>query len=137
MLDVSQLIIYYILSDLKFVFLEESLQRSKNFILLMPNNYLILVALHIRLSTHFDLTRLVDIFAYESPVPELSQFNKVGLRSKNLENLQVTVGCVNPSIVVYNFHSLLNYNRFFVFITGGSYKSSLVYSISDLFFAAN
>jgi NADH:ubiquinone oxidoreductase subunit C len=72
----------------------------------------------------------VDIFSYEVP-------------SVNLSLPQGSLSTADTSLLVYNYHSLLTQDRFFVFThSGSSYNSfsasrSTVQSIAELFSAAN
>lgn len=80
-----------------------------------------------RLSSAFHSTQLVDIFAYEMPT----------YPSDNL----VPSDKSSASVVVYNFHSLVSQDRFFLFFQpglshSGHYLSQLS-SITELFSAAN
>lgn len=87
------------------------------------------LSLHIKLSSLFYSTQLVDIFAYELPL--------------NSNSANATTN--NNSILVYNFHSLHTQQRFFFFVLNGSFgsvnKKTIKFfnniSISELFLNAN
>ena len=97
-------------------------------------------AIHIKFSTLFTQTQLCDIFSYEIPNKSLEtgSLKRDFFDSKKLNTF-------NKPVVVYNFHSLLSQNRFFLFVHNStqfvksnniSFNSS-VESVSELFFAAN
>jgi NADH:ubiquinone oxidoreductase subunit C len=85
---------------------------------------------HFRLSTLFYSTQLVDIFSYEVPAS-----------NNNLP--QHALSTADSSLLVYNYHSLVTQDRFFLFThCGSNYNSSsssrsTVQSVTELFSAAN
>lgn len=116
------------------VFLKYLHRNDKNLNLYITENNLYYLALHIKLSSLFYSTQLVDIFAYEVPV------------SKNYNETENSkIADLSTSIVVYNFHSIAFHQRFFIFTSLNS-KSSLkrnnsswtsLKSITELFLNAN
>lgn len=80
--------------------------------------------MHLRFSSMFYSTQLVDIFSYE--VPNIS---------KDFYSLN------NNSIIVYNFNSIFNQDRYFFFCSNTKKVDSLqqqsISSISEIFMAAN
>lgn len=120
------------------VFLKYLHKSDKNTIIYITPNTAYYTFLHIKLSSFFYSTQLIDIFAYELPI------NK-----NDLPNFEVTSNIVIPAqsstIVVYNFHSLLTQQRFFFFINTSSKpliaKKNLntfsITSLSELFMNAN
>jgi hypothetical protein len=100
--------------------------------MVVSNNLIYYISLHLRFSTLFYSTQLVDIFAYEI----LTHKAKSSLKKSN------------NSVLVYNFHNL-NFNTKFFFFTKIpssvlSYNNfcknddlALTFSITELFFAAN
>lgn len=104
------------------------------------------MATHFKLSTSFYSLQLADILSYEVPTPRLN--TKTELGSCRLSH-DVTVPHQTLSITVYNFHSLLNQTRLFLFISDLSSDSStrptnlisteqaVLSSVSELFFSAN
>lgn len=94
------------------------------------------LALHIKLSSVFYSTQLIDLFVYELP----SSLNI----SKNFDTIS-TNKIPEPynslsfsSVSVYNFHNFMNQTRFFFFCLNTT--SSLIiksYSIAELFLNAN
>jgi hypothetical protein len=104
--------------------------------LLVSSNSFYFLSLHLRLSTLFYSTQLIDIFAYELPLYKNFALQKV---NKNILNSSL------PNLVVYNFHSLLFQERFYLFILNFSNKINfkffkktfLISSITELFFAGN
>ena len=71
--------------------------------MLVSNNVLYFISLHLRFSSLFHSTQLVDIFAYEL----LTHSNLVSKKSNN-------------SVVVYNFHNLNANSKFFFFVKSPS-----------------
>ena len=69
-------------------------------------NNLYFLILHLKLSSLFYSTQLSDMFAYETP------------NNTNVNNRESTdkVALVNNSILVYNFHSVMFQQRFFIFV---------------------
>ena len=80
--------------------------------------------MHLRFSSMFYSTQLVDIFSYE--VPNIS---------KDFYSLN------NNSIIVYNFNSIFNQDRYFFFCSNikkvDSLQQQSISSISEIFMAAN
>ena len=131
---------YIFLGWSNYSFINNLSQRSKNYNILISNEALIYTAVHIKFSTLFTQTQLCDIFSYEIPNKTL----KTGALKREFSLKQKT-NMFNKPVVVYNFHSLLSQNRFFLFVHNStqfvksnniSFNSS-VESISELFFAAN
>lgn len=122
-----------ILQNNNFSFITNQLTNNNSYQLILQNNVLYYLCLHLRFSSLFYSTQLVDIFSYEVL---LSSSNKDVKKS-------------NSSIVVYNFHLLNSNLKFFFFVKVPSkvhgIKSlsfnksnySSVLSITELFFAAN
>ena len=90
--------------------------------------------LHIKLSSLFYSTQLSEIFAYEIP-----------LTNNITNNITNKISLINNSIIVYNFHSILFQQRFFIFSISNSKqnikKNSVTWnsinSITELFLNAN
>jgi NADH:ubiquinone oxidoreductase subunit C len=131
---------YIYLGWANYSFINNLSQRSKNYNILISNEALMYTAVHIKFSTLFTQTQLCDIFSYEVPNKSLQthSLKRDFFNSKKLNTF-------NKPVVVYNFHSLLSQNRFFIFVHNStqfikssniSFNSS-VESISELFFAAN
>ena len=93
----------YVLFNIPHLYIFYKLQFTKTTILLLSNLFLYYTSFHLRFSSLFYSSQLVDMFAYELPV----HFNGSSKGSKILRT--------SNSIVVYNFHNLLSHNRFFVF----------------------
>jgi NADH:ubiquinone oxidoreductase subunit C len=130
---------YVFLNLNNYIFVDNLAQRVKNNNILLSNEALIYVCLHLKLSSPLNQTQLCEIFAYE--VPKTVKKTSTLKRNKSLSKNNIN----NKSIVVYNFHSLSSQNRFFLFIHNHTqlFKSKYssmnqtVESISELFFAAN
>lgn len=124
----------YILFHTSQAFLKYLHKNNKNLNVYITENNLYYLCLHIKLSSLFYSTQLSDIFAYELPINT---------------NLPVTsesrVSLAGNSILVYNFHSILFQQRFFIFVMGGSKRNinkmtlnwTSLNSISELFLNAN
>ena len=133
----NKLYLKYILNGLKFNFIENFFNKNKNSNLLISNKALLYLTFHLRLSSLFYLNQLVDIFAYELPYSPLTPLKT----SKEVVNPQTKV----TSIVVYNYHSLITQDRFFIFTynslntnTNLSTKSTnSLNSIAEIYYAAN
>jgi NADH:ubiquinone oxidoreductase subunit C len=112
------------------------LQRNdKNLNVYINENNLYFLALHLKLSSLFYSTQLSDMFAYETP------------NNTNVNNIQNSdkIALVNNSILVYNFHSVMFQQRFFIFVILNSKQNinktstswSSLKSITELFLNAN
>jgi len=117
-------------SRIPFSFIDNKSQDIKNYSILVQPNALYFLSTHLRFSSLFYATQLVEAFAYEVPLSYTSSSNSGASKS-------------DCSLIVYNYHSLLTQDRFFVFIHPGSAytsvspTSSSVQSVSELFSAAN
>jgi hypothetical protein len=90
--------------------------------------------LHIKLSSLFNSIQLIDILAYEIPL----------IKNKN-EIIKKHITKVTTSILIYNIHSILTQQRFYIFVLNTqnnnvfkniTNKTNLK-SITELFFNAN
>ncbi len=122
--------------NLKFTFVDNAANKTKNVNLFIGKNSLFYVALHLKLASPFYLSQLVDVFAYEAALPNYQQR---GASQSSFNSKE------NSTIVVYNFHNLQTCDRFFIFTltsltssksTKGSGSTNLL-SITELFPAAN
>ena len=119
-----------VLDKLNFSFVNNSHQSEKNYNIIVQPSSIYYLTMHLRLSTLFYSTQLVDIFSYEIP-------------SSNFNLEQEVLSTADSSLLVYNYHSLITQDRFFIFVNcGSSYgvstsSRSTVQSISELFSAAN
>ena len=126
----------YILTNTKYTFIDNLTAKTKNINVFLNKDSLFYLSLHLKLSTPFYLSQLVDIFAYEVALPNYQQTSKNSLHLNSKENSTITV---------YNFHNLQTCDRFFLFTTGGYRNSkslkgsgtSNLFSITELFPAAN
>jgi hypothetical protein len=118
-------------------FLKFLIKNDKNTVTAISQNNLYYLSLHLKLSSLFYSTQLVDIFAYEIPL------NKNILN--NDKHSGIKISSIEKSILVYNFHSILFNQRFFVFVLNSlkkdfnknsTQKTSLT-SISEIFVNAN
>ena len=121
------------MSGLPFSFVNNLSQKSKNLNILISNTTLPFVVTHFRLSSVFYSLQLVDIFAYEVLANKFSESN-------------LAISKPHSTVLVYNFHSLYNQDRFFLFVSNaGSHTSTSsrfsgsvnIASIAEMFSAAN
>lgn len=124
----------YILFHTNQVFLKYIHRNDKNLNVYITENNIYYLAMHIKLSSLFYSTQLVDLFAYEVP---LNKNEIIGENSK--------IPNTSSTVLVYNFHSITFQQRFFVFTSLNS-KNNLnknlitwnsVKSVTELFLNAN
>lgn len=121
-----------ILNNKNYTFVSNSILNNNAISVIITGNLLYYITLHLRFSTLFYSSQLVDIFSYEVATDSRLSFKKS-----------------SSSIVVYNFH-LLNNNSKFIFFTKtpsttiGSVSDFLSYknfcslfSIAEVYFSAN
>lgn len=102
----------------------------------ITSDMLYYLAIHVKLSSLFYSTQLVDIFAYEIP------FN-ANLKPKSNEKTKISL--TNESVLLYNFHSVLFHQRFFVFVMNTTSRNinklstnwNPLNSVTELFLNAN
>jgi len=123
-----RLIVKCLLFKNNYLLIENKSNNYKNNSILISNKVLYYLSLHLRLSSMLYTTQLVDIFSYELPNNTRSDLNKS-----------------NSTVVVYNFNSFLNQDRFFIFssnLKNSQVSKSLesnvtLNSISEIFSSAN
>ena len=94
-------------------------------LVVIPSPVFYYFLLHLKLSSVWYSTQLVDMFAYEVPSTRLSsQENKLNRTS-------------TESLVTYNFHNLFSQERFFLVVDDFSKNKTLIKSSSNLFANAN
>ena len=103
------------------MYLTHNIHGSKNISIVVPQNLLYYSSLHLRFSTIFYSSQLVDIFAYELPLSNSTD--------------TTTPVLSNSTIVVYNFHNLTFQERFFLFCVDSSPRFSAfrLNSIAELY----
>tara|TARA_B110001450_G_C17627829_1_gene483942 strand:+ start:256 stop:618 length:363 start_codon:yes stop_codon:yes gene_type:complete len=85
-------------------------QKNNVLNIFLTNNSLLYLMIHLKFSTLFYSSQLSDMFAYELPFIGNKQVNNsVSNVVTNLKSV------VQPSVVVYNFHSMFYHNRMFIF----------------------
>ena len=122
----------YILFHINNIFLKYLTKNDKNTNIYITENNLYYLALHLKLSSLFYSTQLIDIFSYELPI------------NNNVEKKK-TIPSINNSLIVYNFHSILFQQRFFIFvllnqknnIKKNNINWNSLNSITELFLNAN
>jgi len=108
-----KLFIKYILIYIPYSFVNFNAQKKNTLNIFINNNSLFYLILHLKFSTIFYSMQLSDILAYELPI-----INTNKVKSKNKKKIYPTTNfksIVQPSIIVYNFHSLFYHNRLFLF----------------------
>lgn len=122
----------YILYYKNLIFFKYLYRNDKNSILFINKIDLYYLTLHIKLSTFFYSTQLVDMFCYDLPLNLNQTTDKL-------------VSINNHNIIVYNFHSIHFQQRFFFFILTNLKKNynnnfintSHLSSITELFLNSN
>jgi len=116
----------YIYFNLTHLYLTHNTHGSKNITVVIPQNLLYFSCLHVRFSTIFYSSQLVDIFAYELP---LSNSTNNSLSEDRLSSFS------NSTVVLYNFHNLTFQERFFFFCVDSSprFSSFRLNSVAELY----
>ena len=114
----------YVLFNIPHLYVFFKLQFLKTNTLLVSQIYSYFLILHLRFSSLFYTTQLVDMFAYELPVSGSSQ-----------EDSQQAFRALSNTTVVYNFHNIRNHDRFFIFspAPSSSFLAFPLHSISELY----
>lgn len=102
------------------------LEQQKQELLLIPYSINYFTALHVKFSTPFYSSQLVDMFSYEKPFSKKTPNTGIS----NLEQSPLAI------ILVYNFHNLLTQKRLFIFSLKQN-KKLLYKTISEIFNNAN
>ena len=97
----------YVLNNLPSFFTQNKAQNSKEVILCLTQNVLYFLTLHLKFSSSWYSTQLVDIFAYDTPTVALAKTAEHSQGSNILSS--------SNTLVVYNFHNLMSHQRLFVF----------------------
>jgi len=116
----------YLYFNLPHFYLQQAKKGSQNTSLVVSKSIFYYSALHLRFSSLFFSTQLVDLFAYELPME-----NSV-INSKEVTSLSKIY---SESILVYNFHNLMYQDRFFFFCIDSSKKLNdfSINSIGEVF----
>jgi len=101
----------YILLQIPYSFVYFKAQKNNVLNIFLTNNSLLYLMIHLKFSTLFYSSQLSDMFAYELPFIANSKSGK-DVTGGIVTNLK---GVVQPSVVVYNFHSMFYHNRVFIF----------------------
>lgn len=104
-------------SGLNYSFISNNIHEKKSYSIFISASKLYFFSLHLRFSSVFYGSQLIDIFSYEIPHLAHTKLDKA-----------------NSSIFVYNFHSIRNQDRVLVFTQN---SSAGVCSISELFSSGN
>ena len=92
-----------------FSIVDNFFRKIKNLSVALPNHLLFYTSTHLKLSSLFYTTQLVDIFAYELPTNQPSSVDYFSHQK------YVDLSQSNTSVLVYHFHSLVSQNRIFLF----------------------
>lgn len=128
MRNMTRIMLTYLLNKLPYLFASHGLKNKKNVVLVLPQHELYYLALHLKLSTTWYSTQLIDIFSYSVPT---SLPDSLGSESSKYSR-------PSDSVVVYNFHTVINQERLFVFTWDGLASSegsnpSRLKSLTNLF----
>ena len=111
----------YIYHNIPHLYLFYTKKTFYNISIVIPSNILYYTSLHIRFSSLFFSTQLVDMFAYDIPT------------SNNMEVGDTPSLSVSEPITVYNYHHLFSQDRFFFFCNEPvKPKGSTIFSISSI-----
>ena len=86
------------------IFIKNLFKNDKTLNLYLTENNLYYLVMHVKLSSLFYSTQLTDIFAYDYPY---------NTGNNNPESSPIST--LNNNVIVYNFHSIQNQQRFFIF----------------------
>lgn len=130
MKNLEKLTLVYILNNLPSFFTQNKTQNPKEVVLCVTQNVLYYLSLHLKFSSSWYSTQLVDIFAYDTPValaPSSNNSLKSDTHSLSTSN----------TIVVYNFHNITSHQRIFIFTWKSVLRDHLLKSTSSVFANAN
>lgn len=130
-----------ILDKQNYVFINNLLQSQRVDNLFLSSSSFYFLSLHLRFSTLFYSTQLVDIFSYEVPATT----NARGGNNGTVDIQNYNLG--SSSVLAYNYHILNSHNKIIIFTKGSGvesnnyntrpYFSAPISSITELFSAAN
>lgn len=124
----------YIFFNSNQLFIKHLIRNDKNVNVFITHENLYYLTLHFKLSSFFYSVQLSDIFVYETPSTNNTKINDYA-QTPTIEN----------SLIVYNFHSILHQQRFFIFVLNSPQKNistnffnkNILSSITELFLNAN
>jgi NADH:ubiquinone oxidoreductase subunit C len=131
----------YILFHTNQIFFKYLFRNDKNTNIIVSQSDFYYLSLHFKLSSLFYSTQLVDIFAYDATTNANLSDSTIATNS----NSPFKISLLNNCLLVYNFHSLLTQQRFFVFVLNtpkqNINKTSINWtslnSIAEIFLNAN
>ena len=128
MRNITRIMLTYLLNNLPHLFVTNNIKNRKNIMLVLPQYEFYYLALHLKLSTTWYSTQLIDIFSYS--VPTALPTTDSDASSKYSRS--------SDSVIAYNFHTVINQERLFVFTWDGLNASedsnpSRLKSISHLY----
>ena len=135
-----------LLINQSYSFISNLAQAKKNDNIVLDPKLFYFLALHMRFSSLFYSTSLVDIFSYELASSRSGSLygQPSTIPTQLMKYLNVNKGM--STITVYNFHVLNTQNRFFLFLPNHTHlfspsslasSTSQISSITELFSAAN
>jgi NADH:ubiquinone oxidoreductase subunit C len=109
----------------------KSIHNDKsNLIIFIDSANIYYTAMHLKLSSLFYKTQLIDLFVYETLL--------LNNKKINIFNNSEKIPSTQHSIIVYNFHNITNQFRFFLFSNLFNLnKNNNIFSISEIFTNAN
>ena len=99
----------YIFFNITHFYLNHTQHGLKNISIVLPKNSCYFAVLHVRFSTVFFSSQLVDLFSYELPIVNSNAF----IQKDNKISSHTALSNNSNSILVYNFHNLMFQERFF------------------------
>lgn len=121
MRNLTRLVLVYLLNELPHLFIANRTKNSKSISVAIPQSGLYYLALHLRLSTVWYSTQLMELFSYNLPTKVAS----AGSLGSPLE--------VSDSVVSYNFHNMGTQERLFIFTWEDFSREIPLKSIANLF----
>ncbi len=98
-----KILLKYILFKKNYLFFKNNVKNNNSLLIFLSNKNFYYLIIHIKLSSVFYSSQLIDIFSYELPVNKnLNLFNKIANQSNNL--------------IIYNFNFILTQSRLIVYL---------------------
>ena len=105
----------YIFSSYSYKFINYNTQGRRNISILTSNTSTYYAILHLKLSTTFYTSQLVDIFSYEAPVYNTSTSTPKTPSQWNFSKAWASKLNTGSLIIVYNFHNITDNTKILFF----------------------